>query len=120
MKKKLFSSALVSFCFIFLITIAVDLNGKWRGVFQTPDGTEVEATYTFKVEGDKFSGTAESAGSGVLTIENGKISGNDFSFTLNIGGSDFLHAGKVYADSCSMDIDFSGTKVHTTIKRVKG
>ena len=106
-------------CFIFLMTVAADLNGKWKGSFQIPDGTNVQATYTFKVEGDKFTGIAEAAGADPLTIENGKISGNDFSFTINLGGADFMHKGKIYTDSCSMDIDFGGTNVHTTLTRVK-
>jgi len=119
MKKNLFNPAILTVCFIFLMTIASELSGKWKGSFQTPDGMEVQATFTFKVDGDKFTGTAESSGNEALIMENGKISGPDFSFTLNIGGAEFMHKGKIYGDSCGLDIDFGGTNVHTTLTRIK-
>ena len=119
MKKNLFAPALLTCCFIFLTAFFADLNGKWTGVLTIPDGGTLTATFNFKVDGDKLSGTAESDAGGVLTIENGKVSGDNFSFTVNVGGTDILHSGKVYKDSCGMDIDFGGAKTHTTIMRVK-
>lgn len=120
MKKNLLHSATLAFGLFFLMTLLADLNGKWEGVIKTPDGNDLQVTFTFKVEGDKLTGTAEAAGSGALTIENGKVSGDNFSFTINAGGTDIPHSGKAYADSCILTIDFGGQKSNTTFMRVKG
>lgn len=119
MKKNLFHSAAIGLGFIFLINVFADLNGKWEGVVKIPDGNDLQVTFTFKVEGDKLTGTAEAAGAGELAIENGKVSGDNFSFTINAGGTDIAHSGKAYADSCILTIDFGGQKSTTTFMRVK-
>lgn len=102
--------------FVLLMGMFADLNGKWAGIIVTPDGQEINATYDFKVSGDSLTGTAESP-AGVLPIEDGKIKGDDFSFTVTVEGTGYPHTGKVYTDSCGLDIDFGGTKVHTVLKK---
>lgn len=100
------------------LAAVVDLSGKWSGTVKTPDGNEVELNYTFKVDGDKLTGSAESQGSEV-TIDSGKISGNDFKFIIvNTDGITIPHSGKYYGDSVSMNLDYQGMKFHTTLKRV--
>jgi hypothetical protein len=98
--------------------IIADLNGKWTGLIKTPDGNEIPLTYTLKIDGDKITGTAESP-QGSIDITDGKLTGADFTFSVSVNGSDFKHTGKYYADAdtCGLDIDFSGTKLHTTLKR---
>jgi hypothetical protein len=114
-KKLLISVALLS-CFIFIMAVVADLAGKWKGVIRTPDGSEIPVTYNFKVDADKLTGTAESQ-AGTVTIDNGKITGDTFSFKVTVDGNDYPHKGKIYADSCGVDIDFGGSPVHFTIKR---
>ena len=116
MKKKLLISAALLSCFIFVMAIIADLNGKWKGTIKTPDGNELQVTYNFKVDGDKLTGTVESPG-GVVSVDNGKITGDTFSFKVTVDGNDYPHTGKMYADSCGIDIDFGGSKVHTTVVR---
>jgi hypothetical protein len=96
--------------------IVADLTGKWTGSLKTPDGNEIALTYNFKVDGDKLTGTAESP-SGQVAINDGKINGTDFTFKVTVDGNDYPHTGKFYTDSCGIDIDFGGQKLHTTIKR---
>jgi len=116
MKRKLFIPIALLSCFIFVMAVIADLNGKWKGVIKTPDGQELPVTYNFKVNGDVLTGTAESP-AGSITIDNGKITGDTFTFKVTVDGNDYPHKGKMYTDSCGMDIDFGGQSSHFTIKR---
>lgn len=117
MKRKLFNPIALACCFIvFAAFVIADLNGKWTGVIKTPDGNDLQVTYNFKVDGDKLTGTGESP-AGTVTIDDGKITGDAFTFKVTVDGTDYPHSGKIYADSCGLDIDFGGQKVHTTLKR---
>jgi hypothetical protein len=116
MKNKLFNPIALACCSLILMAVLADLNGKWTGTITTPDGNDLEVTYNFKVSGDTLTGTAESP-AGVVTIDNGKVSGDTFSFKVTVDGNDYPHTGKVYNDSCGLDIDFGSQIVHTTLKR---
>ena len=117
MKRKLFNPiALLLCCFFILIAAIADLNGKWKGTIKTPDGNELPVTYNFKVDGDKLTGTGESP-AGIVTLDSGKVTGDTFTFQVTVDGNTYPHAGKIYADSCGLDIDFGGQKSHITLKR---
>lgn len=98
--------------------IVADITGKWSGTLATPDGQEIAVSYNFKVDGDKLTGTAESP-QGTVTVDDGKIDGDKFSFKVNVSGTDYPHTGKIYADSLAMDIDFGGAKAHFIVKKDK-
>jgi hypothetical protein len=119
MKKKLSNPIALISCFLVVIAVIVDLNGKWAGTLTTPDGNSLNVAYNFKVDGANLSGTAESP-AGVVTIDSGKVSGDTFKFQVTVDGNIYPHSGKIYADSCGLDIDFGGQKVHTTLKRIAG
>jgi hypothetical protein len=70
----------------------------------------------FKVDGNTLTGTSTTS-FGESTIDKGKIDGDKFSFSTTINGMEVPHSGKIYTDSLSLDIDYSGTKLHTTLKR---
>ncbi|TWJ01518.1 hypothetical protein JN11_01669 [Mucilaginibacter frigoritolerans] len=116
MKKKFLTTTALLCCFMVCFAIVADLTGKWTGNINTPDGQQIPVTYNFKVDGTTLTGTADSP-QGTVAIDKGLINGNDFSFSVNVGGTDYPHTGKMYADSCGMDIDLGGQKVHFTIKR---
>ena len=120
MSKKLFTTVALVCCFmICLAAIAADLSGKWTGIVKTPDGQDVTLTYIIKVDGDKLTGSGEANGN-TVTIDEGKINGNDFTFKItDTDGKIIPHTGKFYpeADSVAMDIDYNGTKMHSTLKR---
>lgn len=102
---------------VILVAAFADLNGKWTGTIKTPDGEDLQVSYNFKVNGDTLTGTAESH-YGVLNIEDGKVTGDKFSFKVNVEGTDYPHTGIAYKDSCGVDIDFGDAgKVHTTLTR---
>jgi hypothetical protein len=58
-----------------------DVNGKWTAQVPGRDGQPQETTFTFKVEGDKLTG-AVSGRQGDTPIADGKISGDEISFTV--------------------------------------
>lgn len=119
MKRKLLNPLALIICsLLFVIAVAADLNGKWVGVINIPGGQDLDVAYTFKVDGEKLTGTATSP-TGDVPIDNGKISGDKFSFSVNVNGTDYPHIGKIYPDSCALDIDFGGVKSHFIIKRPK-
>ncbi len=116
MKKPLLNPIALICCFFIAIATLADLNGKWAGVIKTPDGNDLQVTYTFKVDGNKLTGTAESP-AGTVTVDNGTVAGDTFKFDVTVDGKPYPHTGKIYADSCGLDIDFGGQKGHTTLKR---
>jgi hypothetical protein len=116
MKKKLFLLCVVAFGFIFLMAMLPSLDGKWAGIIKAPDGNEIQATYNFTTDGDKLTGTASSP-YGVVPIDSGKVSGDSFSFQVTVDGNNYPHKGKIYEDSCALDIDFGGPLVHTVLVR---
>jgi hypothetical protein len=121
MKRKIFTTLALVCCIMVCFAIAADLAGKWSGTVKTPDGNEFPLTYTFKTDSGKLTGSVQSP-QGEVTITEGKLSGNDFSFNVSANGMDIKHTGKFYpeADSVGLDIDFGGQKMHTTLKRATG
>jgi hypothetical protein len=118
MKRKIFTTVALICCFMVALAVVADLTGKWSGTIKTPDGSELPVTYNFKADGAKLTGTVESP-QGTVPVDNGKIDGDKFSFSVNVSGTDYPHTGKMYADSCGMDLDFGGQKVHFTVKRAQ-
>jgi hypothetical protein len=117
MKRRIFTTAAFVCCFMVCFAAIADLSGKWTGMIKTPDGNDLRINYVFKVDGDKLTGTAQGDGS-PTSIDSGKISGNDFSFSVsNPQGTVFKHTGRYYGDSVSMNIDVNGTKIHATLIR---
>jgi hypothetical protein len=60
---------------------AADVNGKWTAQVPGRGGQTRETTFNFKVEGDKLTGTV-SGQQGDTPISDGKVSGDDISFTV--------------------------------------
>lgn len=118
MKRKITITALLCCCFMIAMAAFADLNGKWTGTLNTPDGQALDISYTFKVDGEKLTGTAASP-AGDVTVDDGKIKGDDFTFKVNVNGTDYPHSGKVYADSLGMNVNFGGASSHFTLKRAK-
>lgn len=60
-----------------------DLSGEWVWTIQGPDGNPVSAPLILKREGDRVSGRFARGSDGWLEIENGRIRGDEFSWTVN-------------------------------------
>jgi hypothetical protein len=116
MKRKLLNPITLVCCLFMVVAAIADLNGKWVGAIKTPDGNDLTVIYSFKVDGDRLTGTAESP-AGTVSLDSGRVSGDTFKFQVTVNGNVYPHSGKIYADSCGLDIDFGGQKTHTTLKR---
>jgi hypothetical protein len=116
--KKIFTTTALLCCFAVCFAVVTDLTGKWTGSIKTLDGNEFPLSYVLRVDGENLTGTATSP-QGDVAITNGKVAGADFSFSLEVNGTDIKHTGKYYAaaDTAGLDIDFNGMKFHTTLKR---
>jgi hypothetical protein len=100
--------AFLSVCFVFAavsLAWAADVDGKWTAQVPGRGGQTRETTFTFKAEGEKLTGTV-SGMQGDSPISDGKISGDEISFTLklNFQGNEitFLYKGKLSGDEIKM------------------
>lgn len=84
---------------------AADATGKWTAQVPGRDGQTRETTFSFKVEGDKLTGTV-SGRQGDAPLADGKVQGDDISFTVTFAfqGNDvkFDYKGKVAGDEIKM------------------
>ncbi len=116
-KKFLTTSLIVCAGFLAAFAALGDLNGKWTGQVSM-SGNTIPLTYTFKVDGDKLTGVAESS-YGPSAIENGKVKGDSISFTTNVSGYEIPQKGKFYQDSVSLNIEVQGSNLHTVLTRAE-
>jgi hypothetical protein len=101
---------------------AADISGQWTATFNTQVG-EQHYTYTFKVDGEKLTGTAKSD-YGTSEIENGVVKGEDISFVENLDYQGqklaITYKGKVSGDEINFTRDVAGAaKEDLVAKRVK-
>ncbi len=115
MRKVLLSSTLLFVC-LFAFAAVADLTGTWKGTVDF-GGNALELTYKLKADGDKLTGSITSS-YGELPISDGKITGSDFSYKIDIGGGPQESKGKYYTDSIVITSNFGGTEVKNTFKRV--
>ena len=117
----------VTALFVLLLALAIpalaaDISGQWTATFNTQVG-EQHYVYTFKVDGEKLTGTAKSD-NGNVTIENGTVKGDDVSFVENLDyqGQKLVitYTGKVSGDEIKFTRDVGGFgKEELVAKRVK-
>lgn len=113
---------------IFVLAVsAADITGKWTA--QVPGrgrGGPSENTFVFKVQGKKLTGSTNMGRGGEAQIENGKVDGDDVSFTVtsSFGGSEATYKGKVSGDTIAFSRTMEGEDYGTpptkfTATRVK-
>ena len=97
--------------------MAADISGKWKAEFATADGTQRVNTFTFKVDGAKLTGTV--AGTQDETqIQNGKINGDDVSFTAERPFGTFTYVGKISGNEIKFKVTFNDQSFEMTAKRL--
>ena len=113
---------LVVFALAALAAFGANVDGKWTYEMQGRDGQKREASMTLKAEGDKLTGSMAGR-QGDRPIENGKISGDEFSFdmTMNMGGESrkMTYKGKVMGDELKMTVATPNGEREITAKRAK-
>jgi len=91
MKKIFVSSILLFFCIS--MALASKVEGKWTTTIETDNGP-FTFTAEYKVEGEVITGTL-SSDMGSVDIQNGKIDGDEFEYTIEIDYSTSKHKGKL-------------------------
>lgn len=98
---------------------AADITGKWTGKMETPNGSR-DVNMTFKADGATLTGSV-SGRNGDTPIENGKISGDDVSFTVtrSFNGNEMKtnYTGKVSGDSINLKFKMRDNEISMTLKR---
>ena len=100
-RRTLISTIMIMWCIT--LGYAADINGRWEGKMKRPDGEEMQMAFTFKVEGDKLTGKVESP-MGELSITDGKVTGDTFSFKIDVGGNGIDHQCKISGDTITMKV----------------
>jgi len=81
-----------------LVAQAADITGKWTAQVPGRDGQTRETSFTFKVEGEKLTGTT-SGRQGDVAITDGTVKGDAIAFTvvMNFQGTEvkMLYKGTV-------------------------
>src|SRR5215469_2122702 len=124
-----FRTALISACFAIAamaaLAWAADISGKWVAQVPGRGGQTRETTFNFKVDGSKLTGTV-SGMRGDNPISDGKVSGDDVSFTVKVSfnGNDVTlnYKGKVSGDEIKFTRTVEGGQVppqEFTAKRSK-
>ncbi len=80
------------------LSFAADLTGKWQGKITMQDGNQIDLVYTFKVDGETLTGSLATP-NGELPISDGKVKGDEFSFSLTFGDNAIPMHGKVAGDT---------------------
>lgn len=100
------------------IAAAADVAGKWTGQVPTR-GEMATATFVFKVEGDKLTGTMTGP-QGEVALQEGKVMGDKISFSAAGGNAKILFEGTAAGDELKMTRTREGGQSREfTLKRAK-
>jgi len=124
MKKLMFT-----FVVLFLGTAfsyAADIDGKWKGSVAGggPDGgagQAMELVFNFKADGEKLTGSITTP-MGEMEFANGKISGKELSFDVDMNGTAIKHKGTIEGDTIKLKVEGMGGPdggTEMTLTRVK-
>lgn len=104
-----------------LPALAADIAGNWTATAEGPQGS-MTRTFVFKVDGEKLTGETVSSFAGKSEILDGKIKGDDISFTLNVKFQDnemkIAYTGKVVSkDEIKLTAEVQGNAIEWVAKR---
>src|SRR5260370_7119843 len=94
-----------------VIAMAADVTGNWKATAEGPNGS-LERTFVFKVDGNKLTGETTSQMMGKSTIMDGKVDGDNLSFTITVKFQDnevkLTYKGKVSASGNEITLPSEG------------
>jgi hypothetical protein len=90
------------------------IDGNWKGTRETPNGT-FEVNYTFKVDGNVLTGTWKTQ-FGETKLENGKIDGKKFSYSISFNDMKIDYTGEVVSDN---ELSIKSERGEMKLSRVK-
>lgn len=103
---------------------AADVTGRWEGERQGRNNQTMKVVMDLKAEGTTLTGTMSSFGDRQVPISDGKVSGDDISFTVTVefngNKMKFLYTGKVSGNEMKMKSTREGSDrtVEFTMKKV--
>jgi len=102
--------------------MAADVTGTWTGTANTPDGSSMQLTFTFKQDGATLTGSVQLPGNDPIAISNGKVDGDKFTFDDSFNGITIHHDCTVAGNTIKMatksdSADFPGMEL--TLTRAK-
>jgi|WetSurMetagenome_2_1015567.scaffolds.fasta_scaffold466167_2 hypothetical protein len=106
------------------LAFGADIDGKWTGSISGPDGgAGMSVNYTFKADGTTLTGTTTGPENSQIPLKNGKIEGNNISFSIviDMGGQEMKmdFKGVLSGDQIKMSFDMMGTPSEFIVKRAK-
>jgi hypothetical protein len=85
---------------------AADIDGKWDGEVAGMGGEPMKISYTFKADGNTLTGTTKGMDGQDISIKEGKIDGNKFSYSLDLGmGQPMKFKGEVKGDTIEIKME---------------
>ena len=82
---------------------ATDVTGTWAGDMKGPDGSaDFHLSFTFKVDGDKLTGTVQGPQGEPIAITDGKVDGDRISFLVPVNGMVIVHEGTLVGDTIKL------------------
>ena len=122
MKRQLVFASILT-AILVVAASAADISGNWKGTADF-NGQAIERTFIFKVDGTKLTGETNSELLGKSTIENGKIDGDNITFTItaNLQGNELkmTYKGKVTGNTIKLSVDLGadvGGTIEWTLKK---
>jgi hypothetical protein len=110
--------------------LAADIAGTWKGTAEGPNGN-LERTFVFKVDGNKLTGETTSAMMGKSTITDGKVDGDNVSFSITaklqdnevklnykgkVTGSELRLTSEITGGNGGVTLEWKATKVQTKVQ----
>jgi hypothetical protein len=94
-----------------LSALAADIAGTWKATAEGPNGS-MEHTFVFQVDGNKLTGETTSSMMGKSTIADGKVDGDNLSFTITVKFQDnemkLSYKGKVTGNEIHFTAEMAG------------
>jgi hypothetical protein len=100
------AAAFIAVLAIAATAFAADVNGKWVGSVDTPNGP-IELTYELKADGETLTGSVTSA-MGTVALSNGKIAGEKLTYDVEIETGKITHEATVNADGTEIAVKATG------------
>ena len=85
-----------------------DITGTWKATAEGPNGP-IERTFVFKQDGEKLTGETSSQLTGKSTITDGKVAGDEVTFTITAKFQDqdfkLIYKGKLAGDEIKLHVE---------------
>ena len=113
-------SLLIGLVLMAASAFAADIDGKWAGSLDTPNGA-VNLYFTFKADAAALTGTMTGPDGAEIKIADGKVNGNKVSFnvTVDFGGMPLMlaYTGEVAGANLKLTMDFGGMPLEIALKK---